>query len=189
MRHAQSESNQQEVLGQKESPLSGKGIKQAVERAKEWKSIHFDAIYSSDFVRAMQTAKIVAKGKKVIISKNLAERYWGKLEGMEAEQVNNFRNPYELLSKEDRFDARIVPSMETDREALWRLKEFMGKTAKKHKLVLCVGHANIFKIFLVHIGFANFKNLPSGSFKNAGYAIVQTDGVEYSVVKTSGISL
>lgn len=59
-RHGQTEWNAKGILmGQKDSPLTDLGVQQACDLAKELANVHFDAIFSSDLLRAQRTAQIV----------------------------------------------------------------------------------------------------------------------------------
>ncbi len=196
LRHGQSESNQAEVLGQKDSKLTEKGRKQAELRAQELKDIPFTAIYTSTFVRARETAEIIAleHNLPVLISDAIRERSWGKLEDAttkeEKEELKRLRHEYEKLTKEERFDTKMTEGMESDREALIRYTNFIKKIVKKHtgKTVLLAGHANILKIFLVHLGFGTWQELPSGSVEHTGYAKITTDGKIFTVESVKGIN-
>src|SRR5215469_10919114 len=50
------------------APLTEKGKKEAKMRAESLKHIHFDAIFSSDVTRAIETAKILKLERKLVIS-------------------------------------------------------------------------------------------------------------------------
>src|SRR5579859_7517156 len=178
LRHGQSESNQAEVLGQKESKLTEIGKEQARKRAREFKNIKFDAIYSSHFVRANETAEIIAAEQgncNVIISEALRERSWGKLEGVTTDEgrkeLKRLREEFEKLSKEKRYTVKMVEGMESDEEALARFRRLIKTVSKQHagKTVLLAGHANILKVLLVHIGYGTYQELPSGSVEHTGY--------------------
>jgi len=197
IRHGQSESNQAEVLGQKDSKLTTKGIEQAKKRTSEFKNIKFNAIYSSNFVRANKTAQIIASEqtiKKVIIDEALRERSWGKFEGITSEEgrteFKRLREKFEKLGKEARYKVKMTEGMESDEEALQRLTSFIKRLVKKHagETVLLAGHANILKILLVHIGFGTWQELPSGAVEHAGYVKLRTDGSVFLIDETKGIN-
>lgn len=197
IRHGQSESNQAEVLGQKDSKLTEKGKKQARKRAKELSHIKFDGIYSSNFARANETAKIIAaqqRIKTVIVAEDLRERSWGKLEGVTTQEgrkeLKRLREEFEKLGKEERYTVKMAEGMESDQEALNRLMQFIQHVVKKHpgETVLLAGHANILKILLVHIGFGTWQELPSGAVEHTGYVKLRTDGSRFFVDETKGIT-
>ncbi len=62
IRHGQTEWNQQRRMqGHSDSPLTGKGVRQAQLLGKRLASMSFDALYSSDSGRAHHTARCVAE--------------------------------------------------------------------------------------------------------------------------------
>lgn len=197
IRHGQSESNQADVLGQKDSKLTEKGREQAKKRALEFKNIKFNVIYSSNFVRANETAQIIVSEqaiKEVIIDEALHERSWGKLEGVTSEQgrkeLKRLREDFERLGKEERYKVKMTEGMESDEEALQRLTSFIKKMAKKHagETVLLAGYANILKILLVHSGFGTWQELPPGTVEHTGYVKLRTDGNIFLIDGTKGLN-
>jgi broad specificity phosphatase PhoE len=73
VRHGESEGNKENTHQHTNTSLSDKGINQAKSLAKRLKDIHFDIIYSSDSLRAKQTAEIINKETKTNIE------YWTDL--------------------------------------------------------------------------------------------------------------
>ena len=53
--------------------------------------------------------------------------------------------------------------------------------------VLVVTHAGCIRQFLIHIGYAERKDLPGGSFKQGRYVKVFSDGVDFFVKEVWGI--
>lgn len=72
------------VQGQLDIVLNAAGLAQARAVASVLKSESFAAIYSSDLLRAQQTAQPTADllRKKVVLDKNLRERHYGMFQGM-----------------------------------------------------------------------------------------------------------
>lgn len=86
VRHGESEANAKGILqGQKDYPLTPKGEEQALIISNELKGINFDAIFSSDLLRAKRTAEIIAVERKLAVNttKMLRERNYGRLEGLD----------------------------------------------------------------------------------------------------------
>ncbi len=86
MRHAESEANVLKVFSNRDPsvhPLTERGVSQAEAAAKRLAAIPFDRIYTSDLLRARQTAAIIAArcGVEVIPSTRLREHDAGVLEG------------------------------------------------------------------------------------------------------------
>jgi probable phosphoglycerate mutase len=76
VRHGQSEDNITPVFQSPNSPLNEKGIRQAESIAQRVLKLSFDALISSPFERAKQTAEIIAKatGKQAEYSELFVER-------------------------------------------------------------------------------------------------------------------
>ena len=86
IRHGQTEKNRANVLqGRSDIPLNGSGRQQAEEvRNRLIKAgIHFDLVYTSPLIRAVQTAAIIAEGIPQFTDDRLIEMDYGPYEGMD----------------------------------------------------------------------------------------------------------
>jgi broad specificity phosphatase PhoE len=74
------------LQGHTDRPLTDFGRRQARQLAAELESERLDAIYSSDLIRASETAKIVGVrlGLPVVVDPDLREKDWGTWEGLSA---------------------------------------------------------------------------------------------------------
>lgn len=195
VRHAETESNVSHVIqGHQDSPLTENGIKQAEELGQKLKDIKFDLVFSSDILRAKRTAEIVAKEQNLEIeaSKMLRERNWGELEGKTSEHyINTYREYVDSLSKEERFKKEIVRGFESDEKMMSRFITFLRETALANpgKNILIFSHGVILRTFLIHLGFGTYQNLQGGAIENAGYIVVESDGVDFFIKGTEGVHL
>ena len=90
VRHGETAWNRERRFqGHQDVPLSPAGLFQAERLAQRLKSETFDAVYSSDLKRAVQTAEIVARelALPVVTLKGLRERSMGEWEGLTQEEV------------------------------------------------------------------------------------------------------
>jgi broad specificity phosphatase PhoE len=201
VRHAQSIHNAHydagkhpDIIGKLGSGLSPIGVQQANTLAKKLQKISFDAIFSSDFIRAKQTAEIIAlqKNLEVMTSNAIRERYWGSLEGKVTKDVqNHIKQLQQGLSDLDKMKVKIDKDMESEAEAVSRLITFLRGIALAYegKTVLVVAHGNIMRSFLTHLGFARYDELAPGSIENGGYVQLESDGIDFSIKETFGIHL
>ena len=86
IRHGQTEKNRANVLqGRSDIPLNDSGRQQAEEvRNRLIKAgIHFDLVYTSPLIRAVQTAAIIAEGIPQVKDDRLIEMDYGPYEGMD----------------------------------------------------------------------------------------------------------
>ncbi len=195
VRHGQSEANVDEILaGQLESLLTGKGEIQAKETSLELKHIKFDAVFSSDLIRAKRTAEIIILEKKlaVITTQALRERSYGIYEGKPYhilnEALEKLRKNNSHLDVEKQY-LLTLPSMEPFESVTSRLITFLREIAVGYpgKNILIVCHGGIMRYLLIHLGFATFKTLPPGNISNTGYIKLESDGVDFFIRETKGI--
>jgi len=134
-RHGETDYNKKQLLqGQKESVLTQLGINQAEKLSNRLKTENIDIIYTSDLIRALHTAEIVAKYHKVKIiqAKELRERDVGPYAGTKVGTMD-FDNP--------------PANVETYEQMIIRSKTILDKIYQKHKnnTVLIVAHGGINK--------------------------------------------
>jgi uncharacterized phosphatase len=90
VRHGETDWNQERrVQGNTDRPLNETGRRQALELAEALAAEKLDAVYSSDLMRAHETARIVAerKGLDVVALPELRERDFGTWEGLTDEEI------------------------------------------------------------------------------------------------------
>lgn len=201
VRHGESEQNAQEksdeylikqTLGSLGSSLTTKGKKQAKKRGNDLALIPFDAVFSSDFIRAKHTAEIIIQGRNlpVITKKILRERYWGNVNGKLAKAVKEeLTRLRKGLSDEAKMRVKVVEDAESEEEGMKRLQTFLQETASIYpgKTLLVVAHGNIMRMYLIKVGFSTYDELPAGSIENTGYFVLKSDGVDFEIVETVGI--
>ncbi len=197
VRHAQSHGNVRHIVsGQIDTNLSDEGVMQAKELGEALKEIHFDAAFSSDLTRAYETGKIIALEHQLAVTATeiLRERKYGKFEGQNrealSEELQQALDRYNELSYEERKKERWIEGMETDEELIGRFTTFLRETALAYpgKTVLVVAHGNLMRTFLVHVGYGTHQELSHGMIRNTGYYVLQSDGVEFEVIKTVGVN-
>lgn len=196
VRHGETEANVKDIVsGHSESDLTKKGKKQAQDLAGQFKDISFDAIFSSDLERAKQTAEIISLEKKLLVNTNklLRERNFGRNEGKSRsdyreENKETFKK-LENLAEKERWKFKIVEDAESDEEIMTRFIMILREIAVTYmgKKVLVVSHGGIMRTFLIHLGWAKYGELVSGSIKNTGYIQLESDGAEFIVKEVNGI--
>lgn len=147
MRHGWSESNELHVIAcSPERSLEGfgltkKGKRQVQQAAKAFTKIVHQTpiIYSSDFLRARQTAEAAADvfGTSILFDSRLRERNLGKLDGASADDY------YKVWDAEPDPDARPLHS-ESLRQMVDRVKSLIEDCEQKYneKVVLFVSHGD-----------------------------------------------
>lgn len=196
VRHGETEWNVQGILqGHNDSKLTEKGMMQAAALKEKLQQVMFDAVFSSDLLRAKRTAEIITLDKKLAITttKLLRERAFGKWEG---KPYSIFTNELQHLLKEftNLSDAQKAtykyPDMETDEEIMIRFITFLRETAAAYplKTILVVTHGGMMRSLLIHLGFGTHDSLSHNAISNSAYFQLQSDGIEFKVTETSGIT-
>ena len=148
VRHGETDWNRdRRVQGHSDTPLNDTGRAQARALAEELAHEPIDAVYSSDLLRAHETARIVAasKGLAVTAIRDLRERHFGTWEGLTDGEIFT------------RFPEAVTGSWgdgETKEEMARRVSDALHRIAEAHPRgrVLVVSHGGPLRSVLTHCG-------------------------------------
>lgn len=148
IRHGQTELNSRHALqGRSDLPLNEKGVEEAKGAAEMLASVHFDRVYSSPLVRAVQTAKIIVPGVPAQIDERLIEMDYGPYEGMDlkdpAPEVLRFFRDFVHIPAPD--------GMEQLDRIVARTGEFLEECCRTDENILISTHAIAMKGFLEYL--------------------------------------
>lgn len=148
VRHGETDWNlARRVQGHTDRPLNATGLEQAEALAAELADEPLVAAYSSDLLRAYETARILVAGRELGVTaiRDLRERDFGTWEGLTDEQVLS-RYP----------EARHSPwgDAETREEMSRRVIAALHRIAEAHPggRVLVVGHGGPLRALVRHCG-------------------------------------
>ncbi len=165
-RHGETQWNTvRRMQGQKNSPLTSHGIKQAEWLAKSLKETRIDIIYSSPLGRAYDTAKLISQyvGAPIITRNELKELYFGSWEGrLKSELEKEYREAdYCFWNKPEKYIPTDGESLE---ELMSRSKYFYEEVLLKspYENIMVVAHAIVLKSFLAITQDKAIKDLWSG---------------------------
>jgi broad specificity phosphatase PhoE len=155
VRHGQTDWNTEgRWQGQANPPLNAMGREQARVLVDELNGVEFDAIYSSDLQRAMETARLIAeeKGLTVQVDSRLREISLGKWEGMLGIEIAQ-RYPTLWAERETSPLDSHPPGGESVAELAQRVIPAISEISEKHlrSSVLVVSHGLALAVFLCHI--------------------------------------
>ena len=196
LRHGETEWNRDKInMGHSDSPLTEPGIWQANELAWLLKSIDFSVVYSSDSPRAVRTARIVFGNRSGSMKKTakLRERNFFHFEGMSSSEYHKINEESFLaknvLQEAERWKFKIAGCVESDDSLVMRVISKLQDIATAHngENVLVSTHGGPIRHLLMKLGYAPYGSLPGGSFKNAGYIVIQSDGKELTIMEVHGI--
>jgi len=153
VRHGGTTAGADHFAGSTDVPLSDEGCKQAAALAERLAPIHFDAMYSSDLRRAMQTAEaIVARqnpGDTVRPLPELREIAHGHWENLSIDEVKR-RFPDEYANYESDPLRRAPAGGETGQSVLARALPAMKQIVADHagQTILLVSHKATIRLVL-----------------------------------------
>ncbi|GLC36423.1 hypothetical protein PLESTM_000444800 [Pleodorina starrii] len=184
VRHGQTDWNaEMRLQGHQDPPLNDVGVQQAQELSAALREEAFDAVYSSDLRRALQTAEAIVAGRaggmQIRTSAGLRERKLGVLEGLTlpeaaARQPEAFR----LLRLHD--EATAVPGGESPNQMRERVVAELEGIASEHpgQTVLVVAHGGV-----LHAVYRQAVGHPyNGPIVNASLHRVRLQGRVWAVV-------
>jgi broad specificity phosphatase PhoE len=157
IRHGETDWNRQRrYQGQADTGLNSRGTKQANELAMRLKEKNIVALYSSDLLRALQTAEIIAQiiKKPIYRDARLREIRLGDWQGKSRQEV---QNQYAELVKQRREDplGSTVPGGERGDQVLARMQAAFRDIQKQHpgEVVAVISHGfalGIWKMAFFH---------------------------------------
>jgi broad specificity phosphatase PhoE len=186
VRHGQSLGNAMNIyLGHTDLNLSEEGMEQARKTAEHLKQEKIDVVYSSDLIRAHNTALPHAqmRGLSVIDSEELRELYIGKWEGKKVSDL--IKNEYEdfVIKWQGEFGTFTPPGGESVFDASKRVYNKIISIARENpgKNVLIAMHAAVIRGFWCIISGVEPKNWAEAfPFPtNASYSEVCFDGDKF----------
>jgi len=168
LRHLQSQWNlENKFTGWTDVPLSKEGTESAKEVAKKLMGFEIDKVYTSPLIRNKETVSLILEylGKKnlpVIIDKALDERNYGKLQGLNKDEVKK-QYGEEQVKLWRRSWNQAPPGGESLKDVSKRvlpfLKKYIEKDLKKGKNVLIVASHNSLRALIKYIEKINSKDI------------------------------
>ena len=163
VRHGESSWNQQRrIQGQTIAPeLTETGVRQAEEAALSLAGVGARALYSSDAVRALQTARIIADatGLNPHVDLRLREQHWGRLQGQSspgawAEADHAYGPDHRLGGGESR------------RQVQQRVAAFLAALPEGVGPVVVVSHGDTIRSAITLLGSGDEPGIPVGEIVN-----------------------
>lgn len=190
IRHGESEANKAKVFaGQSNPVLTEKGKLQA-ELMCEWLISHYDIkhIYSSDLMRAYETALAISTKLKKDITKNPAFReiYAGNWQGKEYTLIME-KYPEEYGVWLENLGQAHPPKGESVKELGQRVVREVLNLAKKHKdeTIVIVTHATPIRMLMTYLQFGDFdkaSEVPWVPNASANVINFYNDGAEFELI-------
>lgn len=149
IRHGQTNWNlEQRFQGQSDIPLNETGRKQAQALAERLAAENFDAIYSSDLQRAIETAHIIRKSGFQPDAR-LREVNFGDWEGLTYDEIK-VKHPETLAAWENDIFKNAPPNGETLEGLAVRVQSMLDELRMKHQdqRILIVAHGGVLQTLI-----------------------------------------
>ena len=190
IRHGESEGNKAKAfLGHTNLDLTDMGHRQAQKTAEFLENINADVIYSSDLIRAYNTAVHTAelKGMEIVKNRNLREIHAGDWEGLKFTEIEEKYAESFGIWRTDTGNA-ICPNGESVVELQNRISTEITKIAEENQgnTVFIFTHATplrVFKAYCDGVGIDGIKDVPWAT--NASVTYVQYEDGKFSLVDYS----
>jgi broad specificity phosphatase PhoE len=183
VRHGESIGNATRVfLGHTDRDLSERGYLQAARTDEFLADVKIDAVYTSDLIRAYNTALPHAKRRniEVIPSRELREMYAGDWENLKVDDIIERWEDGFIRGWREQFGVYTIPNGESPLSVADRLFGKISEIARENegKTVLIGCHAAAIRLFWGKISGIPFENL-ANAFpypNNASVSVVYFDG-------------
>ena len=183
LRHGESEGNLKRIcLGHTNLGLTERGREQAERTAEALSELEIDAVYSSDLVRAMDTAEPNARrrGLTVVGVPELRELYFGDWENKAVDYLNETYGDMYSVGWRQNFGTFVAPRGESIPECAERAELALKKIAAAHTggAIVVTSHAATIRALWGRISgkspeeYASFVPFPS----NASFTLICFDG-------------
>ncbi|MCK5900782.1 histidine phosphatase family protein [bacterium] len=154
IRHGETEWNsQQRMQGHSNSDLSSVGQAQIQALGQWMKNVPFDHIYSSDSLRAKQTAEAITQfsGHELKIDLRLREKNLGVFEGLTSEEARE-RHPEVFRLFKTAGSKYVIDEGESTQQLQDRALEIVDEIRIKHpeERVLLVTHGGFIRVVMKH---------------------------------------
>jgi len=154
IRHGETEWNsQQRMQGHSNSDLSSVGQAQIQALGQWMKNVPFDLIYSSDSLRAKQTAESITQfsGHELQFDQRLREKNLGVFEGLTSEEARE-RHPEVFRLFKTAGSKYVIDEGESTQQLKDRALEIVSEIRIKHpeERVLLVTHGGFIRVVMKH---------------------------------------
>lgn len=180
IRHGETTANDEKrFAGVLNVNLTEKGVGQAVLTGEKLKEIAFDAIYSSDLIRAQETARLISTHQAVspVILPSLREMNFGIWEGLKMAEIKE--KDGELINQwfVD-FEHFVVPEGESVKEMFERVTEAYNKIIAPYSKdddikIAIVAHGGVIQALMSYLCFGDNTGYWKFRIENCGIAIVE----------------
>ncbi len=174
VRHGESQGNRLGVAqGWRDYTLTDRGRRQAAAVATRLAAVDAAAIYSSDLIRAGETADIIAAEHDLTADRRaeLREQRFGEREGLSWAQA------VERWGEQVRIGDGQIPGEESTATLRERVEREFDRLAERHRdeVAICVAHGGTIRVAIAHVLGLAPEAYPAVQLENASITVVETD--------------
>lgn len=194
LRHLQSQWNlENRFTGWTDVPLSKEGIESAKEVTQKLRGLEFDKIYTSPLIRNKKTVFLILEnlGKKdlpIIIDRALDERNYGKLQGLNKDQIKKQYGSEQVKLWRRSWD-QAPPGGESLKDVFKRTVPFFQKNIEKDlkdgKNILVVASHNSLRALVKYLDKISDKDIINIEVPCAGLLKYEYNNSKKSYLKKS----
>ena len=172
IRHGETKWNSEKRMqGHLNSNLSIIGQAQIKALGSWMKKINFGHIYSSDSLRAKQTAEAIIKysGHEILFDKRLREKNLGVFEGLTSEEAKK-KHPEIFRLFKTAGSEYVITNGESTQQLLERALEFLEEIRQNHpnERVILVTHGGVVRVLIKHFLGISLDSATRFLIKNTG---------------------
>lgn len=184
IRHGESECNlNHRCSGQCNPKLTKLGRQQAESIRHILEKIDFDAVYSSDLTRALETCNIALPNAKPILTKKIREFAIGKLENQPNQIIQDENGNFleDFIKCHNTFDYSPYGGENFD-DVIKRFNEFLKELeTKPYKNVAAFCHAGVITAITCHV-LSAIINRDAIHCPNCAIVILEFDGTKWNLL-------
>lgn len=174
IRHGETEYNfNKRYCGFSDPPLNTSGISQVKSLAKKMRGYEVSPVYSSDLLRAKQTAEILFPGHQIKITPDFREYNFGIFEGLTySEIMENYPTLYRNWISNPLNS--LLPESEGFEEFKKRVFDALSSTISlnKDKTIALVTHSGPIRLILCKTLGCGFEKFWEANQKNATFSVI-----------------
>ena len=179
IRHGETDANiLKQIQGKSHISINQKGKEQAEKIALVLKHIPFEAVYSSEEIRAKDTASFFSN--HFTKKEELNEINWGVFNGLSWDEADSLYP--DLMKNRDIYGYKFkYPNGESSIDVMNRAIFLMNLLCDKHKVCLCVTHSGFLKLLIAKILLLDYSRLFSLNFDNGSYTLISRKKEKWKV--------
>lgn len=186
VRHGETDWNvEMRLQGQTDRPLNALGIEQAHALGGYFQRVDIDALYSSDLLRARQTAQPISDALRlpIVALAGLRERHFGRCEGLTIEEIRERYGDDAAAIKSRDPDYAAPGGGESRRQHQVRVEKSVMQLVRRHpaQLIVAVTHGGVLDVVYRRANGMSLEAPRDYPLPNAGINWLVIEGDQWAI--------